>query len=120
MTKRKLRGRKKLLYEALKAQLGVVTAACNQVGVSRDTHYRWLRTDPTYAQWVDEIQDLTLDFAENALLKQIKEGNITANIFFLKTKGKKRGYIEQQNIKQQVTGNISLTKEELNKLMEVL
>jgi len=99
-TKKALRGKKKLMIGALLSQLGVITAACKLVNISRETHYRWLRDDPNYKIWVEEIPDITLDFAENALLKQIKEGNITSIIFFLKTKGKKRGYIERQEIEQ--------------------
>lgn len=96
--KKKLRGKKKLMYEALQSQLGVITTAASQVGIDRTTHYRWMKTDENYKQWVEEIPEITLDFAENALLKQIKEGNTTAVIFYLKTKGKQRGYIEKQEI----------------------
>ena len=96
MSKIKLKGKKKLMYEALKKTLGNVTLACEQVGIDRSTHYRWLKKYPTYKKMIDEIEDITLDFAENALFKQIKEGNTTAIIFYLKTKGKKRGYIEKQ------------------------
>jgi len=99
--KRKLRGKKKAMYESMKNQLGVVTAACNQVGISRDTHYRWLKTDENYKKWIEQVPDLTLDFAENALFKQIKEGVVPSTIFYLKTKGKNRGYIEKQE--QEVT-----------------
>ena len=48
---------------------------------------------------VEDLQDITLDFAESQLHKQIKDGNTTATIFLLKTKGKKRGYIERSEIK---------------------
>jgi hypothetical protein len=44
------------------------------------------------------LENVTLDFAESQLHKQVKEGNTTATIFLLKTKGKKRGYIERQEI----------------------
>lgn len=47
---------------------------------------------------VDDIQNIALDFAESQLHKQIQDGNTTATIFLLKTKGKKRGYIERQEI----------------------
>lgn len=93
-----LRGKKKLMLEALKAQLGVVSAACNQVGISRNTHYKWLRENEKYKEEVENLPEVTLDFVENALLKNIKSGNVTAQIFYLKTKGKERGYIERQEV----------------------
>lgn len=55
--------------------------------------------------------DIALDFAESELFKQIKEGNITGVIFFLKTKGKKRGYIERSEFDHTTKGekiNVSI------------
>lgn len=87
---------KKAMLEALEKSLGIVTAACKAVDISRETHYRWLREDADYKAAVDSLTDVALDFAESQLHKQIKDGNSTATIFFLKTKGKKRGYVERQ------------------------
>ena len=39
-----------------------------------------------------------MDFAESHLYKLVKEGNPAATIFFLKTKGKARGYVERQEV----------------------
>ena len=89
---------KKVLLEALEKSLGVVTTACKAAGIPRGAHYRWMNEDADYASSVNDLENLTLDFAESSLHKQIKEGNTTATIFFLKTKGKKRGYIERQEI----------------------
>ncbi len=50
---------------------------------------------------MDSIKGGVLDFAESNLKKLEKEGNPAATIFFLKTKGKKRGYIERQEIELQ-------------------
>ena len=50
-----------------------------------------------------DIENVTLDFAESQLHEQIREGNVTATIFLLKTKGKKRGYIERQEIQHDST-----------------
>lgn len=86
---------KRLMIEALEKNLGIVTAACHQVGIARSTHYLWASTDAEYKAAVDEVDNLTLDFAESRLHNKIKEGDTTATIFFLKTKGKKRGYIER-------------------------
>ena len=89
---------KKAMLEALEKSLGIVTSACKSVDISRETHYRWLREDADYKAAVDSLTDVALDFAESQLHKQIKDGNSTATIFFLKTKGKKRGYVERQEL----------------------
>ena len=86
------------MLKALEKSLSVVTTAVRSVGINRQTHYNWLRDDPKYAAEVKSIEDITLDFAESQLHKQIQDGNVTATIFLLKTKGKKRGYVERQEI----------------------
>jgi len=88
--------RKQLMIQALEKSLGVVTPACKNVDISRDTHYRWLKEDDEYAKAVKDLDNVALDFAESQLHKQINEGNNSATIFYLKTKGKVRGYIEKQ------------------------
>jgi hypothetical protein len=87
------------MIAALEKSLCVVTTACKTVGIDRKTHYNWMNDDPEYKKMVDDLQDITLDFAESQLHKQIKQGNTTATIFLLKTKGKKRGYIERSEVK---------------------
>jgi hypothetical protein len=89
---------KRAMLDALEKSLGVVTAACKAVGIGRTTHYLWMQEDAEYRAAVEGLSDVALDFAESQLHKQIKEGNSTATIFFLKTKGKKRGYIERQEV----------------------
>ena len=49
------------------------------------------------------IDDIILDFAEKQLFTQISENNTTATIFFLKTKGKHRGYVEKTEVDNRVT-----------------
>ena len=90
--------KKRLMLKALEKSLSVVTTAVKQVGIDRQTHYNWLKKDPKYAADVKDIENVTLDFAESQLHEQIRDGNVTATIFLLKTKGKKRGYIERQEI----------------------
>lgn len=90
--------RKKAMIEALERSLGVVTSACKNVGISRETHYRWMREDDQYKKNVLELENVALDYAETQLHKQIKGGNTSATIFYLKTKGKNRGYVERTEI----------------------
>jgi hypothetical protein len=89
---------KKAMLEALEKSLGVVTTAAKIVGIDRSTHYEWLKTDEKYKEAVVSIGDVALDFAESQLHKQMRSGDTTACIFYLKTKGKSRGYVERQEI----------------------
>ena len=99
---------KKAMIQALEKTMGVVSTAATMAGINRSTHYEWLKTDSEYKQKVDDLENLMLDFAETNLHQQIQEGNTTATIFLLKTRGRKRGYIERQNI--QVEADISTSK----------
>jgi len=89
---------KKAFIEALTKTLGVITAACETSGIPRRTVYNWIRDDEEFKEAVNDTNEVALDFAENALHRQIKDGVPASTIFFLKTKGKKRGYTERQEI----------------------
>ena len=110
---------KEKLIEALKQSLGVVTTACDNIGITRQTYYYWLKTDDDFRKEVEDLENVTLDFAESQLFKQIKEGSTAATIFYLKTKGRKRGYIEKTEL--DVTNKnpdfSQLSTEELVKLL---
>jgi len=89
---------KKAMVTALEKSLGIVTTACRNVGIGRDTHYRWMRDDAEYRTAVESLEGVALDLAESKLHEEILGGNTAAIIFFLKTKGKKRGYVERQEV----------------------
>lgn len=86
------------MIEALIKSLGVVTSACRLVQISRETHYRWMKKDKKYKTSVEDIENIAIDFVETKLHKQIEKGDTTAVIFFLKTKGKARGYVERSEV----------------------
>ena len=94
----KTKQHKKAVLLALEKSLGVVTTACKNAGVGRTQFYNWLKNDKEFATAVKEIENIALDFAESQLHQQIQSGNTSATIFYLKTKGKKRGYVERQEI----------------------
>jgi len=107
---------KKAMLEALEKSLGIVTTAAKSAGIERNTHYVWMREDEAYKEAVEGISDMAIDFAESQLnqlmqgakhqvvtnkgdIVEIKDApNPSSIIFFLKTKGKKRGYIERTEI----------------------
>jgi len=117
--------KKELMIETLQKCLGIVTTACLKVGLNRSTHYDWLKDDPDYKARVDAVDDLVIDFAESQLHKSIQNGSDTATIFFLKTKGKKRGYVERsETIQTNINTDIEVSDAEkeavMNKLKEML
>lgn len=86
------------MLEALRAKKGIVSYAAQVAKVGRSTHYKWYNEDTEYKKAVDEITEEAVDFVEGKLLQSINDGSDTAIIFFLKTKGKARGYVERTEI----------------------
>lgn len=108
---------KKAVLNALELYHGIVTDACGSIGLARSTFYEWLKVDAEFKAAVDEIQETALDFVESKLFQKINGVTLagrsgedgeqlvyeqppsdTAIIFYLKTRGKKRGYIERTEI----------------------
>ena len=90
--------KKKRLLKALEVTHGIISPACASAGVERKSYYNWLASDPDFASAVAEIQESQLDFVESSLLSKINEGDTTAMIFYLKTRGKERGYTERKEL----------------------
>lgn len=95
--------RQQKFLEALDDTGGNIKAACMKSGIkSRNTVYEWMR-NPEFKAEVEAINESSLDYVESKLMTAIQQDNITAIIFYLKTKGKKRGYIE--TIENNITTN---------------
>jgi len=102
---------KKRMLEALEMHKGIVSSAAKSAGLSRGVHYLWMQEDADYKKAVEDMADIALDFVESKLMERIEGVEVekgseiyatppdtTAIIFYLKTKGKKRGYIERKEI----------------------
>lgn len=83
---------------AAKESEGNITTIARKLGCDRAYVYRLQDKWPKLAQVIRDERESFKDFTESQLGKQIKEGNITAIIFFLKTQGKDRGYTERTEI----------------------
>jgi len=88
--------RKEMFIDNLKASGGIICVACESTGINRSTYYRWRESDKEFADAVDEVMDAQVDFVESKLMELINAHDTTATIFYLKTKGKKRGWTEKQ------------------------
>lgn len=96
------KSKKTAMIKALNTTFGNVSEAIRllegeDITVGRTAHYRWLE-DEDYQEAVNNAQDKTLDKVEKALQKQIANGSVQATIFYLKTKGKDRGFTEKTEI----------------------
>jgi len=86
-----------IIKEAIVKAYGNLSTAAKSLQVERATLYAWIEQEGL-DEAVQEGRNKRLDFAESMLDKGMKEGNMTAIIFYLKTQGKSRGYIERQEV----------------------
>ncbi len=92
----KLKYKADQMIQAIEAAEGNLTQAAKNLGCARGTVYKYLEKYPTVKQAYEEANERTIDMVEGQLITQCKRGNITAIIFYLKTKAKHRGYVERQ------------------------
>lgn len=90
---------KKKILEAFTLRPGVTFSdACAYAKISHSEAYTWRKEDTAWDDEVikarDKSDESAIDLAENRLLNAISKGDTTSTIFFLKTRGRKRGYIE--------------------------
>ncbi|MDY4850381.1 MAG: helix-turn-helix domain-containing protein [Paludibacteraceae bacterium] len=90
--------KKNLFLSHYEKHLGNISRACADTGIDRKTFYNWIKCDANFKNRVDELNEKNIDIVEGALMQQIQAGNTTATIFFLKTKGKNRGYVERHDV----------------------
>ena len=93
--------KKQKFLEALAQGYGIIATACEAIGIGRSTYYRWYNADPEFKEKVDEITETQVDFVESKLMQSINANDTTAIIFYLKTKGKARGYSEKAKPKEE-------------------
>lgn len=104
--KRTIEGKEKFL-KLYRQKLCNITATCDAMDIMRNTYYIWRKDDIQFDEECKHIEESLIDFAESQLMKNIKDGKEVSLIFFLKCKGKKRGYIEKSEI--EVSGQIGVT-----------
>lgn len=92
------------LADALAACKGILVAAVGWLAkergksITRQTLAKRIEASERLRAVVAEVEDQTLDWAESRLLELISRGDKTAILFYLKCKGKARGYTERQEV----------------------
>lgn len=92
------------MIQAIKLNAGIVMGIMKTikdtygVEITRDAIYKRKESNPRVRQAFIEAEETTLDVAENRLIKSITAGQLKAIMFYLRTKGKNRGYSTRQEI----------------------
>lgn len=84
--------------DALRASGGFVTHAAAMLGISWPALSERVRKNARLQRVLEEAKEQHLDLAETQLISSVKRGKAWAVCFYLKCKGKSRGYIEKQQI----------------------
>ena len=90
---------------ALRQAHGLQYVAARNLGMSAPRMSQLVAAHPRLKVEIENAVEFMIDFAENKLFEFIRAGNLTATIFYLKTRGQRRGYVEQP---QQAGGNYKI------------
>lgn len=96
MARRRL-GKEKAIA-AIKAANGVISVAARSLHASRSTLHRYINEDDDVRAAYDEANETVLDEVENVLVEQARAGDREQVRFYLRTKGRSRGYGDRQEI----------------------
>lgn len=89
---------KKRIPEILMESMGNVSIVCKKLGISHDTYYRWAKNNDEILTAQYYAGEAALDWVESKLFSRIAEGDVTSIIFYLKTKGRYRGYAQELKV----------------------
>ena len=106
---------------AYEKALGVLKTACEATGMCRKTIWEWRKKYPEFDEACHECEEIAVDFVESKLYKLINDGAEASTIFYLKTKGRKRGYVEKQemDMNAKVTGvTVNVTNPETAQVLQ--
>jgi hypothetical protein len=110
----------KQIAEAISSSYGFNTQTAKMLGVSYEAFKKELRSNPKLQKVVERVEEENLDYAESKLRCLIDKENVPAILFYLKCKGKKRGFIEgnegiQAPTKPILFKYVPATKEDIQK-----
>ena len=98
LSRKEIESRKSQIVKLFLKNAGNISKLCEKVQITRKTFYEWLNTDEDFRQQIDAENEALLDYTESKHFENIMAGKETSIIFTLKTKGKSRGWVEQQHV----------------------
>ncbi len=77
---------------------GNISAIARKLAVSRNTLYSLINKTHSLKLALKEAREKMVDNVESTLYSKALDGDTACMIFFLKTQGKERGYVERQEV----------------------
>lgn len=93
-----LREQKCVFLRALEKSQMSVSRAARLSGINRGLHYLWTANDEGYRNAIPLLRETITDMVETCFMSNIRSGNVNAQIYYLKTIGKNRGYGESSTV----------------------
>lgn len=94
--------------EALEANAGIRSQAADALGCAPNTVKNYIDRHKSLQALEAEIIERNLDVAEEQIITAMKGGSLTACIFYLKTKGKHRGFTERHQVEGKDGGPVEV------------
>lgn len=111
------------MIKAIEESYGIITLIAKRLKIHRSAVYNNIKKYGLN-ELIELERERLVDFAESKLIENIKKGKETSIIFALKTIGKKRGYVERQEIQATIDPIkekvLSMTEEERKARIEEL
>lgn len=88
----------KVLIDAIKKNAGIISGIQRMlkekygIDITRSAIYKRKEASKAIADAFTDAEETVLDTAENNIVEYIKDGNVKATMFYLRLKGRKRGY----------------------------
>jgi len=100
--------RKRIFISAYREE-GSIYHAALVARINRKTAYRWIESDPEFAQALEESKEDCYDKAETSLFKKVLKGDTLSTIFYLKAhrpKFKDKLTIDIDDLREQIQEKI--------------
>jgi hypothetical protein len=94
---------------AIEATGGVLMEAAELLGVTVQAIYKARNRSAEVAQAIEDARESFVDLGEKTIKDRMLAGDTTAAIFVLKTRGRKRGWVERHEHTGEGGGPIRLT-----------
>src|SRR5262245_29234768 len=83
---------------ALRTYNGNLASVGRALGATRSAVCMFVNRHPKLKEVAHECRETFVDNVESAIYREALDGNVTAQMFILRTIGKDRGYVERQEV----------------------